>query len=342
MNAMRMTRLAGAVLALWLAALPAWAKDIRWGTSQVGSAGHRALTTLAEVLNKEWTGYTITVQPTTGAILTVKGYATEQFDGYYGSDIAFWELANDMARFQGFKNQMKRQPVQSFWTFTVEVGAGIASRDVGKLKGWGDLEGKKFFSGPRPWDTRAQFERALKVLGVKHEYVEVGIQTAGSLLDGGRLAGMTIYTNAESTTAPWITETSIQTDWAVLNPTPDEVQKLKQAGFSVIEVDATLFGRKNPAVKKATLLPFYYGFHVGLEVPADDVYRMLKIVEGRVADLAAADPSFEQIRKDMVGMQRKGVASAADLVPIHPGLARYMKEKGAWDAKWDARIAKGS
>jgi hypothetical protein len=29
-----------------------------------------------------------------------------------------------------------------------------------------------------------------------------------------------------------------------------------------------------------------------------------------------------------------------DLVEIHPGLAKYMKEKGAWDPKWDSRIAK--
>jgi hypothetical protein len=29
-----------------------------------------------------------------------------------------------------------------------------------------------------------------------------------------------------------------------------------------------------------------------------------------------------------------------DLVEIHPGLAKYMKEKGAWDPEWDARIAK--
>jgi hypothetical protein len=27
-------------------------------------------------------------------------------------------------------------------------------------------------------------------------------------------------------------------------------------------------------------------------------------------------------------------------VPIHPGLARYMREKGVWDAKWDSKIGK--
>ena len=39
-------------------------------------------------------------------------------------------------------------------------------------------------------------------------------------------------------------------------------------------------------------------------------------------------------------MQRRGVEAAVDLVPIHPGLAKYMREKGVWDSKWDSRVAK--
>jgi uncharacterized protein len=42
----------------------------------------------------------------------------------------------------------------------------------------------------------------------------------------------------------------------------------------------------------------------------------------------------------MPGLQRRGVTSSVDYVPVHPGLAKYMREKGVWDKKWDARIAK--
>jgi TRAP-type uncharacterized transport system substrate-binding protein len=66
---------------------------------------------------------------------------------------------------------------------------------------------------------------------------------------------------------------------------------------------------------------------------------MLKIIEAHAAELAKADPTFSQIAKDMPGFQKRGVQSSVDLVPIHPGLAKYMKEKGVWDAKWDAKIA---
>src|SRR3972149_823008 len=87
----------------------AWAqvKELPWGTAPVGSAGHKALIVLAELLNREMPKYRITVQPTPGAIVTIKGYATGQFEGYYGADIGFYEFANDIKRFKGFKASVK-------------------------------------------------------------------------------------------------------------------------------------------------------------------------------------------------------------------------------------------
>jgi TRAP transporter TAXI family solute receptor len=318
-----------------------WAqvKEIPWGTSAVGSAGHKALVVFAEVLNREMPKYRVTVQPTPGAIVSVKGYATGQFEGYYGSDIAFYELANDIKRFKGFKSTMKRQPVQSLWVFTTDMGMAVHARDKDKYKSWKDLAGKALFTGMPPWDTRAQLERAFEALGIKYNYRQVDLSAAGSLLQSGGIDGFGLYSNSESSIPPWIAEASLATDWAAVNPSAQEITALKKAGFDVIELKPDVFKRK-VHVDKVVLLPFFYGFHVGLEVPEDDMYQMLKVVEKNVADLAKADPSFAQLAKDMTGFQRRGIESAVAFVPIHPGLAKYMREKGAWDAKWDGRIAK--
>jgi len=40
----------------------------------------------------------------------------------------------------------------------------------------------------------------------------------------------------------------------------------------------------------------------------------------------------------MKGFQKRGVQSSVDLVPIHPGLAKWMREKGVWDPEWDSKI----
>ena len=320
-------------------AADAQAKEIRWGTSSVGSTGNRTITNLVQVLNREVPEHRFTVQPTSGAILTVKGYAIGDFEGYYGSDVAFYELANDIRRFEGFREKMEREPVQSFWTYTIEMGVGIHARDRGKVTRWGDLDGMRVFTGPRPWDTRAQLERAFKVLGINHEYIEIGRPEAGSLLEQGRYVALGIYTSAEASTAPWIQEASLQTDWASLNPDADEIAKLASAGLGVVEVDTAVFGKKKTHVARAAMLPFYYGLHLGMDVSEEDMYRILVAVEKNVDELAAADKAFRQIQADMPGMQRRGVEAAVDLVPVHPGLAKYMRERGVWDAKWDSRIA---
>ena len=324
-----------------LAAPSAWAqgKDLKWGTSQVGSAGHKAQVLLADVLNKEMPKYRIAVLPTAGAVPTVKGYAMGEFDAFYGSDIAFNEFGQDTGRFKGFKAQMKRNLVQSFWAYTIDPGLGIRFSDKDKIKKWGDLAGKRIFTGPLPFDTRAQIERGLNALGVKFTYVQVDLATAGSQLESGAIDAFCIYTGSESSPPPWLAEASLAADWAVLNPSADEIAELKKKGLSIIEVSPKAFNRDVHG-DKVVELPFYYSFNVGLEVPEADAYNLLNIVEKNVADLAKVDPTFTQIAKDMKGFQVRGVNSSADLVPIHPGLAKWMREKGIWEAKWDSKVAK--
>ena len=330
-----------AAISFAVASAAAWsqAKDIRWGTGPVGSVGHKSLVVLADLLNKEMPKYRITVLPTAGAVTTVKGFATGEYDGFYGSDITFHEIATDSGRFKGFKPNIKRMPVQSLWTFTIEGTLGVKASDAGRYKSWADFAGKRLFTCSPPFDVRAHLERALAALGIKFQYVPIDLSTAGSQLQAGTIDAICIYTGAESTPPPWLSEASLAVDWAAVNPSADEIAKLKKQGFTTVELSPTVF-KRDVHVSKVTELPFFFGFDVGLNVPADDVYQMLNIIEKHAAELAKSDSGFAQLAKDMAGFQRRGVESSWDLVPIHPGLAKWMREKGVWDAKWDSKIAK--
>ncbi len=239
------------------------------------------------MLNKRMPEYDIAVELTQGAIFTVKGYATGDYNGYYGSDVAFSELASDSHRFEGFRADIVREPVQSFWAYTFDIGIGIHGRDADRITEWRDLAGERVFTGP----------------------------------------------------APWIGHGSPDADWISLNPSPEEVAMLEAADFEVTKVDPIVFGDASEHLEEVIGVRLHYGFHVGLEVPADEVYGMLTTIEANAAELTAADPAFRQIEVDMPGMQRRGVASAVDFVPVHPGLAMYMRERGVWDPAWDARVA---
>ena len=145
------------------------------GHGPAGSSGGKALVVLANILNKAMPEYRITVLPTPGAVGTVKGFAMGEFDGYYGSDVALEEFAADSGRFKGFKATMKRTPVQSLWTYTLDCGLAIKASDADTIKKWADLTGKKVYTGPVPFDTRLKAENALHDLGVKHIYKEVAL-----------------------------------------------------------------------------------------------------------------------------------------------------------------------
>ena len=327
-----------------LSSTAAWSepKDIRWGTGPVGSSGHKALVVLANILNKEMPEFRITVLPYPGAVGTVKGFATGEMDGYYGSEVALNELAADSGRFRGFKDKIKIQPVQSFWCYTLDVGVAIKASDRDTIKSWADLTGKPVYTGPLPFDTRLHLENALAAAGVKHVYKQVDLSTAGSQLNSGAIKGMLIYAAGGETPAPWIAEASLAVDWVALNPSPDEIAKLKAAGFATEEVDPAHFHKKQD-VKKVTLLPFYWGFDLGLSVSTDEMYKMLTVIEQHADELAKADPSYKQIGGGkMAAFQKQALESTYKLVPIHPGLAKYLKAKNQWDPKFDSHVAKAT
>jgi hypothetical protein len=45
------------------------------------------------------------------------------------------------------------------------------------------------------------------------------------------------------------------------------------------------------------------------------------------------DPGFAPMGRDFVGMQVKGI-NANPTIPVHSGLAKFLKEHKAWNDKW--------
>jgi uncharacterized protein len=336
---------AAAAVAMIGTTTSAWSapKDIRWGTGPVGSSGGKALVVLSNILNKQMPEFRITVLPYPGAVGTVKGFATGQIDGFYGSDVALKELASDSGRFKGFKSHIKVQPVQSFWCYTLDVGLAINADNRDKIKKWGDLTGKNVYTGPLPFDTRLQLENALAALGVKHIYKQVDLSTAGSQLNSGSIEAMIIYAAGGKTPPPWIAEASLAVDWAALNPSPEEVAELKAKGFGIVHADPASFHKKNLYVKSVDLTPTFWGFDLGMNVSTDEMYKMLNVIDKNSDELAKLDPSFREIGGgQMAKFEHDTLESTWKLVPIHPGLAKYLKEKGMWDSKWDSNVAKAT
>lgn len=317
---------------------PAETGEILWGTSSVGSSGHRALLALATLLNRESDFYEITVRPMPGAVMTIRNYSSGNLDGFYGADVSFQELAEDSGRFQGYRERMQREPIQSFWAFTMSMGVAIHKRDQDRIKNWSDLSGETVFTGPAPWDTRAHLERLFRTMGVEHRYREVDLGLAGSQLHSGGLDAVGIYITGTSDLAPWVAEMELSTDLVLLNPDAEEIEVLEQAGFERFSAPADLF-QTNVQVEEGHFFPFYYGFHLGEDISEEDLYQILLLIEKNGGRLAESDPVFRELAEDMPSLQKRAVERTVSYAKVHPGLARYMRERGVWDDDWNQRVA---
>ncbi|MEM4488395.1 MAG: TAXI family TRAP transporter solute-binding subunit [Desulfurococcaceae archaeon] len=314
---------------------------LQWGTASVGSAGYVTLSLIAEVVNRNMPDLEVVVVPTAGAVASIKSYTTYQLDGCYASTPSFTELYTLTGRFAGFQPQ--RYPLQTFWVFTNEVTIAIHQRNLGKYKCWADLNGTKMFTGPMGWDVGVALRTALSLLNISYEHIELDWAMLADALERGTVEATILYTNGRYGITDFFRQLELGAPIAILNPCPNELATLKERapGTGIIYVAENYVDPKQvftTDVKlnygtKMSAVAFFYGFHVGPEVSEDVVYRFIKTLEAKAGELANLNPMLRLLSEDFIGLQAGGIEANKN-VPVHPGLAKYMKERGIWNNEW--------
>jgi TRAP-type uncharacterized transport system substrate-binding protein len=133
--------------------------------------------------------------------------------------------------------------------------------------------------------------------------------------------------------AGWIKVLDVSSPLQGVNPTQEQIDKLTAAGFKPVKINIKKAYTRDLGVDYLYGVPFYFGYHHGLNFPADAVYRELKGFEEHAAELPKLDPGFGPLAADVAVFQVEGIKSIPE-VPVHPGLAKYLKEKGLWDSSW--------
>jgi hypothetical protein len=132
-------------------------------------------------------------------------------------------------------------------------------------------------------------------------------------------------------------QTESRLDIRIVNPCPDEVAKLEAAGLGIVDVDPTRAFAKGvgPSVLKG--VPILFGFNARLDIPEDAIYKVISTFHAEKDNLAKADPGFTPMARDFIGMQVQGINANPD-VAVHPGLARFLNEHGAWNERWKVAV----
>ncbi len=314
-------------------------KSIRWTTSPVGSYGYTIAAQMAKMLEGALGGeYTVTVQPYQSPTVAMKAVMNGEGEIAYTADIGMTQFSQRVGPFADFKPQ-KPELVHTWYAYPMESMMATSAKHAPNFKCWKDLSGKPVFFTQAGFQNWLNWQRIFKALGYEFKHVQIDVKSNADALDQGSIVASATYTTAGRSLAPYWKETEIRTEVRVINPCPDEEAKLKAAGLAVVEVEAkNAFSKPvGPAILKG--VPILFGYNARIDMPEDVVYKMVKAFYDKRDELVKLDPGFTPLAKDFIGMQVQGI-NANPQIPVHPGLAKFLKEHKAWNDKW--KVATGA
>ncbi len=308
-------------------------KSIRWATSSVDSYGYKVAAAMVKIAEDALGGeYTITVNPypsTTGAMKAAMDGTGEIG---YTADVGMTQLYAGEGGFKDY-TAAKGKLVHAWYAYPMESFMATSAKDAGKYKCWGDFSGKPVFYTTAGFMNWLNFQRIYKTLGYQFKHVQIDPKSQSDALQAGTISGSVAYTTAGRSLAPYWKETEVRMDVKVINPCPEEVAKLKAAGLAVVDIDPKSAFTKDIGVNQIQGVPILFAYNVRADMPEDVVYKLVNAFYKNKDELAQADPGFTPMAKNFVGMQVQGI-SANPEIPVHPGLAKFLKEHKAWNDKW--------
>jgi len=306
----------------------------RWGTADPASFGYRIAGFMTDILRKGMPDYDITIYPYASTTPNVKSFLVGELESTYSAEPGLRKVYSFTKPFKGFEPEVKQMPVQSFWCYTIETHIMTLPKNKDKFRTWQDLDGKKIFMTKAGYMAHISIFKAMRdICGLDITHVEVDTTKMANALAAGTVDAVATRTTSRVTLPTGDKMLDISTPLQGVNPTPAQIKKLSAAGVTVVEINIKKAFTKDLGVDKLYGVPFYFGYHHGLRFPAEDVYRVLQVFEKGVGDLAKLEPAFAPLAKDFAGYQVLGIRSIPE-IPVHPGLAKYLKEKGLWDSSW--------
>lgn len=314
-------------------------QSIRWATSNTGSYGYKVGAAMGTVLEKALGGkYVVTVNPypsTTGAMKAAMEGTAEVG---YTADVGMRQLYDRDGAFKGYK-PAKGFLVHTWYAYPMETFMAVPADKAAQFKCWKDFSGKPMFYTTAGFMNWLNVRRMYKALGYDFKHVEIDPATQADALQSGSIVGAAAYTTAGRSLASYWRETELRADIKLVNPCPDEIKKLKEAGLAVVEVDPKQAFSKDVGVEKVMGVPILFAYNVRADMPEDVTYTMLSAFYKDREQLAKSDPGFTPLARDFVGMQVQGISANPD-IPVHPGLAKFLKEQKAWNNKWKIAASK--
>ncbi|MEM2454519.1 MAG: TAXI family TRAP transporter solute-binding subunit [Candidatus Bathyarchaeia archaeon] len=317
-------------------------KEIRVGGATPGSTGYILGSLVADVLRSTFTEYGISFYAVGGATANTKEFIAG------GLELSF-ATAGDTAllyrRELWYKDVSPDviKPVHTLYLCTALhiIVTTPELKEKYHLNSWKDLDNKKVCYFSSKYENYHWITRALDNLGVRWIHVETDWDLVPDALKKEDIVAVMISTTG-GVPPPWCISVATKLKVVIIPPSSGEISAIEKIGGSYGWFSTESF--KKAGVDVAGLdrtfgVVLALGWNTNPKyMSEDEVYKLLKELIRRKDDLAKMTAYMQEFAADPIGLQVRGISLAPD-VPVHPGLAKLLKEYGAWNEAW--RIASG-
>ena len=308
-------------------------KMLRWATAPVGSYGYSIATSIAKLVEETFNGeYWMGVNPYPSTTLSMRAVMDGNAEIAYTADIGMSQFHRRDGGFTKY-NPRKAGLGHTWYAYPMESMIAVLASTGDRFKCWRDFSGQPVYYTNAGFMHWLNWQRVFTVLGYNFKHLQIDLATNTRSLQAGTIVGSAIYTTAGHALAEYWRGTEGRLDLKIINPCPDEIERMKAAGLSVVSVDAKAAFTRNSGLGPLLGVPILFGYNARLDMPEDVIYRLIHKLYDEKDHLANANPGFVPMAQDFVGMQVSGI-SANPEIEVHPGLARFLKEHKAWNDKW--------
>ena len=312
-------------------------KAIRLGIDNPGTGSYMVGSLVTDLMRSVFPTYDVSPYPIGGTTACAKEFLKGTVEMIWSSSTCLKLL---YAREEYFKDVSKDALLPTHTIYTSRSSGAIVTtqelKEKHRLNSWRDLDGKKAAIMGVKYEAHLWFMRALQRLGINVQHVEMDLEMiADALLKGDIVASVWICIGGAP--SPWAMNITTKTKPVMIPLSTEEVKVLENAGLPfgwLSTEEIRKYGVDVLGLDKA----FLYSLALGLSthpkfLSEDEVYKLMKEMITRRDDLAKMTKYFEPFAGDPIGLQVHGISVAPE-VPVHPGLAKLLKEYGVWREAW--------
>ena len=307
--------------------------SMRWATSDVGSYGYAVASYMVDFLNRELPEqYVVTVHPYPSTTAAKKAAMDGEAEISYTADVGMVEYFARTGPYEGYEPDVG-DLVHTFYAYPMETFLVTTEAMADEYSTYADFDGEPVFFTPAGFMNWLNLHRIFDALGYENNHVEIDSSAVADAMQAGTIVGAGSYTTAGTSLPTWWREAELRVDLHAVEFTDDELALLDEAGLSVSEIDPSVAFSQDLGVDTIQGVPILFGYNVRADIDEDFVYQMLTIFEDNMESLVTLDGGFGPLAEDFVGTQTGGIRAAPE-IPVHPGLARFLEERDAWDDAW--------